>query len=179
MTIAVRISPKSHTTRSGIVVSGLSSKPHFAVWTSVAPCWPVSIRVISVSTVCPTGYIDNDIRSGPRFECCTLFSQWRGACRARYPANRQNSESLPAHLPTPQETADTSWRTQSEYATARKMDEGRKRTIGIIAAILAARRLAALGDRPSPPIDATIADCIATAERILRKVHNLHPSRPA
>jgi hypothetical protein len=56
------------------------------------------------------------------------------------------------------------------------MDEGRKRVVLIAAAILAARKLASLGDKPCPAIDSTIADAIATANRILQKIDSRWPT---
>ncbi len=59
------------------------------------------------------------------------------------------------------------------------MDEGRKRVLLIAAAILAARSLAQWDGRPSPAVDACIANAIATAERIMAKIDRLWPRNPA
>lgn len=50
------------------------------------------------------------------------------------------------------------------------MDEGRKRTILIAASILIARRLPSWDGKPSPALDAAIADPITLAERIMQKI---------
>lgn len=55
------------------------------------------------------------------------------------------------------------------------MDEGRKRVLLIAAAILAARNLAHWDGRPSPALDATIANALSLAERILSKIDMLWP----
>ena len=57
------------------------------------------------------------------------------------------------------------------------MDEGRKQTLGIAAAIIASRRLAQLDFKPSPTYDGTIANAIHAAERIMRKVGSNRPAR--
>jgi transposase len=56
------------------------------------------------------------------------------------------------------------------------MDEGRKRTILIAAAILAARKLAQLGPRPSPAIESCISDAITIAEKILQRIDSRWPT---
>jgi hypothetical protein len=53
------------------------------------------------------------------------------------------------------------------------VSEERKFALLFAAAILAARWLAEIGDKPCP--DAAIADAIAKAELILRKIDNLYP----
>lgn len=61
----------------------------------------------------------------------------------------------------------------------RGMDEGRKRTVLIAAAILVARKLTQLEGKPSGALDAAIADSIALAERILRRIDvQCHAGRP-
>ncbi len=55
------------------------------------------------------------------------------------------------------------------------MDEGRKRVLLIAAAILAARNLAQLDGRSSPAFEATIANAINVAERILRRIDERWP----
>ena len=53
------------------------------------------------------------------------------------------------------------------------MDEGRKRVIGIMAAILAARKLCQLDStRPSPALYSIIADAVIFAERIIGLMRN-------
>jgi len=61
-------------------------------------------------------------------------------------------------------------RTKSEYA-GRTMDEGRKRVIGIMAAILAARTLCALDRvRMVPASVSAIADAVQWAQEIMKEV---------
>jgi hypothetical protein len=50
------------------------------------------------------------------------------------------------------------------------LTEGRKYVILFAATILAARKLAEIGDRPCPAREACIADAITKAELILRKI---------
>ena len=56
------------------------------------------------------------------------------------------------------------------------MNEGRKRVLLIAACILAARKLAQV-DKPCPAMETAIADGIAMAERIMRKIDALYPDR--
>jgi hypothetical protein len=56
------------------------------------------------------------------------------------------------------------------------VDEGRKRVLLIAACILAARNLSHWDGRPSPAVDACIANAIATAEHIMAKVDQLWPA---
>src|ERR1700730_120906 len=51
-----------------------------------------------------------------------------------------------------------------------QMDEGRKRTIGVIAAIFACRKLAALEGRPSPAREIAFRESIELAEELLRRI---------
>lgn len=51
-----------------------------------------------------------------------------------------------------------------------RMDEGRKRTVLIAAAILLARKWSQLEGNPSAVVDGAIAESIALAERILQKI---------
>lgn len=54
------------------------------------------------------------------------------------------------------------------------MDEGRKRVLGIMAAILAARKVAQLDSvRPSPALNVAIHDAVILAERILAEIDRL------
>ena len=58
------------------------------------------------------------------------------------------------------------------------MDEGRKRVIGIMAAILAARKLCQLeSTRPSPALHSIIADAVIFAERIMQRIDAEWPAR--
>ena len=50
------------------------------------------------------------------------------------------------------------------------MDEGRKRTILIAASILLAREWSQWKGKPSPALDAAVADAITLAENILRRI---------
>ena len=56
------------------------------------------------------------------------------------------------------------------------MDEGRKRVLLIAASILAARKLSDWDGRPSPAVDAAIANAITMAERIMGKIDRLWPA---
>jgi hypothetical protein len=49
---------------------------------------------------------------------------------------------------------------------------GRKRTLLIAASILVSRQRAQLEGKPSPALDAAIADAIALAARIMQKIDN-------
>ncbi len=57
------------------------------------------------------------------------------------------------------------------------MDEGRKRVLLIAASILAARNLAQWDGRPSPAFEATIANAINVAERILARIDSRWPAK--
>jgi hypothetical protein len=65
---------------------------------------------------------------------------------------------------------------QTAKAHDSRMDEGRKRVIGIIAGILVARHLKNTDDlfdsKGSPRTEAMVAAAVQWAERILRKVDN-------
>jgi hypothetical protein len=56
------------------------------------------------------------------------------------------------------------------------VDEGRKRTLGVIAAIFACRKLAALEGKPSPAREIAFSDSIQLAEELLRRIDNKWPS---
>jgi hypothetical protein len=56
------------------------------------------------------------------------------------------------------------------------MNEGRKRVLLIAASILAARRLAQLEYKSSPAFEAGIANAIAAAEKILKKIDSRWPT---
>jgi len=49
----------------------------------------------------------------------------------------------------------------------------------IAASILAARKLAQLGPRPSPAVEACISDAITTAEKILQRIDARWPTERA
>jgi hypothetical protein len=55
------------------------------------------------------------------------------------------------------------------------MDEGRKRVLLIAATILAARKLAQY-DKPCPGIESAIANAVAMAEKIMRRIDALYPA---
>ena len=58
-----------------------------------------------------------------------------------------------------------------------RMDEGRKRVLGIMAAILAARKLAQYdGGRRVPATVAAIADAVRWAEQIMRAIDEQFPA---
>ena len=58
------------------------------------------------------------------------------------------------------------------------MDDGRKRVIGIMAAILAARKLCQLeSTRPSPALHSIIADAVILAERIMQRIDAECPTK--
>ena len=59
------------------------------------------------------------------------------------------------------------------------MDEGRKRVLLIAASILAVRKLANWDGRPSPMLEAAIADAITLAERIMARIDSRWPVKPA
>jgi hypothetical protein len=59
-----------------------------------------------------------------------------------------------------------------------EMDESRKRVIGVMAAILAARKLAPYdGGKRIPATVAAISDAVRWAEAIMREVDERFPSR--
>jgi hypothetical protein len=57
------------------------------------------------------------------------------------------------------------------------MDEQRKYALLFSATILAARKLAEIGDKPCPAREACIADAIRNAELILKKIDERWPAR--
>ena len=60
------------------------------------------------------------------------------------------------------------------------MDEGRKRVLGIMAAILAARKLAQYdGGKRVPATVSAIADSISWAEQIMEEIDRRWPSKNA
>jgi hypothetical protein len=52
----------------------------------------------------------------------------------------------------------------------KEMDEGRKRTLGVIAAIFACRKLAALEGKPSPAREMAFRDSIDLAAEMMRRM---------
>jgi hypothetical protein len=65
----------------------------------------------------------------------------------------------------------------SRHVWCRVMDEARKRVIGIMAAILAARKLAQYeGGTRVPATESAIADSIRWAERIMEEVDRRWPT---
>ena len=59
-----------------------------------------------------------------------------------------------------------------------EMDEGLKHVIGIMAAILAARKLCQLESaRPSPALHSIIADAVIFAERIMERIDAEWPAQ--
>jgi len=70
-------------------------------------------------------------------------------------------------------------RRQGESATLVRMDEGRKRVLGIMASILVSRHLDTADDlfggpQGSPRTDAMIAAAVQWAERIMRKIDRVY-----
>jgi hypothetical protein len=57
------------------------------------------------------------------------------------------------------------------------VEEGRKRVLLIAASILAARKLADWDGRPSPSVEATIANAILAAERIMVRIDSRWPAK--
>jgi len=53
---------------------------------------------------------------------------------------------------------------------ARAKDEGHKRTLLIAVSILVARKYSQLEGKPSPALDAAIADAISLAEQIMNQI---------
>ena len=56
-----------------------------------------------------------------------------------------------------------------------EMSEGRKRTLGVIAAIFACRKLAALDGRPSPARETAFRSSIELAEELMRRIDKRWP----
>jgi hypothetical protein len=59
------------------------------------------------------------------------------------------------------------------------MDEGRKRTLAVIAAIFLCRKLAAVDGRPSPARMVAFEDSINLAEELIRRVDERWPAKQA
>jgi hypothetical protein len=58
----------------------------------------------------------------------------------------------------------------AENPDGKKMDEGRKRTLGVIAAVFACRKLTALDGKPSPAREMAFRDSIDLAAEIMRRI---------
>jgi len=62
-----------------------------------------------------------------------------------------------------------------------RMDEGRKRVLAIVAGILVARHLKNPDDlhdsRPSPRTESLVGSAVQWAERIMRKIDNVFPTK--
>jgi hypothetical protein len=58
----------------------------------------------------------------------------------------------------------------------KEMDEGRKRTLGVIAAIFACRKFAALEGKPSPAREMAFRDSIDLAVEMMRRTDSRWPS---
>jgi hypothetical protein len=56
------------------------------------------------------------------------------------------------------------------------MDEGRKRTLGVIAAIFACRKLSAPDGKPSPARQMVFRDSIDLAAEMMRRIDGRWPS---
>jgi hypothetical protein len=59
----------------------------------------------------------------------------------------------------------------------KEMGEGRKRTLGVIAAIFACRKLAALERKPSPAREMALRDSIDLAVEMMRRIDLRGPHR--
>jgi hypothetical protein len=57
------------------------------------------------------------------------------------------------------------------------MDEGRKRTLGVIAAIFLCRKLTALEGRPSPARPTAFMEALNLAEELLRRIDERFPEK--
>jgi len=69
-------------------------------------------------------------------------------------------------------------RIKSEIATLHSVDESRKRVLGIMASILAARKLANYdGGKRVPATRSAIADAIRWADEIMREIDSRWPIR--
>jgi hypothetical protein len=55
------------------------------------------------------------------------------------------------------------------------MDEVRKRTLAIVAAVFLTRKLAALEGRPSPAREMAFRDSMDLAEELMRRIDREHP----
>ena len=55
------------------------------------------------------------------------------------------------------------------------MDEGRKRTIGVITAVFLCRKLAALDGKPSPAREMAFRESVELAEELMRRIDRKYP----
>lgn len=58
-----------------------------------------------------------------------------------------------------------------------ELNEGRKRTLGVIAAIFACRKLAALDGRPSPARETAFRQSIDLAAEMMRRIDQRWPDK--
>ena len=58
----------------------------------------------------------------------------------------------------------------------KEMDEGRKRTLGVIATIFACRKLTALEGKPLPAREMAFRDSIDLAAEMMRRIDSRWPS---
>ena len=59
----------------------------------------------------------------------------------------------------------------------KEMDEGRKPTLGVIAAIFVCRKPSALEGKPSPAREMTFRDSIDSAAEMMRRIDSRWPSK--
>lgn len=57
------------------------------------------------------------------------------------------------------------------------VDEGRKRTLGVIAAMFLCRKLAALDGKPSPAREMAFRDSIELAAELMRRIDQRWPTK--
>lgn len=57
-----------------------------------------------------------------------------------------------------------------------QMDEGRKRTLGVVAAMFMCRKMAALEGRPSPVREIAFRDSIDLASELMRRIDQRWPA---
>ena len=57
------------------------------------------------------------------------------------------------------------------------MDEGRKRTLGVIAAMFMCRKMAALDAKPSPVREMAFRDSIDLAAELMRRIDQSWPTK--
>jgi hypothetical protein len=74
------------------------------------------------------------------------------------------------------ENRQTLWRNKRESTRLPLVDEGRKRVIGIMASILAARKLAQYdGGKRVPATMSAISDAVRWAEEIMKEIDHRWP----
>jgi hypothetical protein len=64
----------------------------------------------------------------------------------------------------------------AEPPMEKEMDEGRKRTLGVIAAIFACQNLSVLDGKPSPIRETAFRDSIDLAVEMMRRIDSRWPS---